>query len=289
MQMNSFIDLFIQEAIGTIEGLTGEAPKITRGANDATADDIKSPIALVIVDVSGAAQGKLIVAIPPRLATSLVDMMMAGDGESQESMDDDSLDGTKEIISNIAGAMGTALGSQSTLPKLSLSAAGISFVGENEDVDIADFAQIVPLEIKTSAADETIFLLIDASVTEALVPKENDNDLMDDLLSNDDDLIAGAPTSSNLSPEEMKNMGLLREVKLPVTVRIGSKRMLLKDVINMDIGSVVELNQLANDPLDILVDDHVIAQGEVVIVDGNFGIQITHIGTKKDRLNQLKG
>ena len=84
-------------------------------------------------------------------------------------------------------------------------------------------------------------------------------------------------------------MGLLREVKLPVTVRIGSKRMLLKDVINMDIGSVVELNQLANDPLDILVDNHVIAQGEVVIVDGNFGIQITHIGTKKDRLNQLKG
>ena len=44
--------------------------------------------------------------------------------------------------------------------------------------------------------------------------------------------------------------------------------MLLKDVLNMDIGSVIELNQLANDPLDILVDDHVIAQGEVVIVDG---------------------
>ena len=187
MQMNSFIDLFIQEAIGTIEGLTGEAPKITRGASDTTADDIKSPIALVIVDVSGVAHGKMIVAIPPRLATSLVDMMMAGDGESQESMDEDSLDGTKEIVSNIAGAMGTALGSQSTLPKLSLTAAGISFVAENEDVDIADFAQMVPLEIKTSAVEETIYVLIDASVTEALVPKEND--LMDDLLSNDDDLI----------------------------------------------------------------------------------------------------
>ena len=57
----------------------------------------------------------------------------------------------------------------------------------------------------------------------------------------------------------------------------------------MDIGSVIELNQLANDPLDILVDDKVIAKGEVVIVDGNFGIQITDIGTKRDRLEQLRG
>jgi len=56
----------------------------------------------------------------------------------------------------------------------------------------------------------------------------------------------------------------------------------------MDIGSVIELNQLANDPLEILVDNNVIALGEVVIVDGNFGVQITSIGSKKDRLTQLR-
>jgi flagellar motor switch protein FliN/FliY len=55
----------------------------------------------------------------------------------------------------------------------------------------------------------------------------------------------------------------------------------------MDIGSIVELNQLANEPLDILVDNKKIAEGEVVIVDGNFGIQIISIGSKKDRFNQL--
>jgi flagellar motor switch protein FliN/FliY len=93
---------------------------------------------------------------------------------------------------------------------------------------------------------------------------------------------------ANLSPSEISNISLIMDVKLPVRVRIGKKKMLLKDVLNMDIGSVVELNQLANDPLDILVDNHIIAQGEVVIVDGNFGIQITTIGTKKERLNQLK-
>jgi flagellar motor switch protein FliN/FliY len=78
------------------------------------------------------------------------------------------------------------------------------------------------------------------------------------------------------------------DVRLTIRVRIGTKKMLLRDVINMDIGSIIELNQLANEPLDILVDNKKIAEGEVVIVDGNFGIQITTIGSKKERLEQLK-
>ena len=92
-----------------------------------------------------------------------------------------------------------------------------------------------------------------------------------------------------LSQEEMKNIELIKDVKLPMRVRIGSKRMLLKDVLAMDIGSVVELDQLANDPLEVLVDDKVVAYGEVVIVDGNFGVQITHIGSKRETLEKLKG
>ena len=86
----------------------------------------------------------------------------------------------------------------------------------------------------------------------------------------------------------MRNIGLIMDVRLPMRVRIGSKRMLLKDVLSMDIGSVIELNQLANDPLEILIGDKVIALGEVVIIDGNFGIQITQIGSKREELQQLK-
>ncbi len=93
---------------------------------------------------------------------------------------------------------------------------------------------------------------------------------------------------ASLENIEIRNISMLLDVKLNVKVRIGQKKMILKDVVSMDIGSVVELDQLVNDPLEILVDDKVIAKGEVVIVDGNFGIQITDIGTKKERLEQLK-
>ena len=93
----------------------------------------------------------------------------------------------------------------------------------------------------------------------------------------------------NLTEDEVKNISLLLDVKLPVKVRIGTKEMLLRDVLTMDIGSVVELNQLANEPLDVMVDNNVIAKGEVIIIDGNFGVQITDIGTRAELLNTLRG
>lgn len=278
--MNDFIELFISETRATIEGLTGDSPNITElGASDSVS--IASPMALITIDVSGDASGKMMLAIPPEMATALVDMMMAGEGESKTDMNEDDLDGTKEIASNIAGAMGTALSAQNLLPKLSLTASKISFISESEDVDVEDFAHGVTFSFKTAAIDSEFKLILDHSVEASLQPKPEAETMS-----------VPAPTSiagADLSSDEMRNMALLKEVKLPVTVRIGSKKMLLKDVINMDIGSVIELNQLANDPLDLLVDNHVIAQGEVVIVDGNFGIQITYIGSKRDRLNQLKG
>ncbi len=281
--MNDFIDLFISETKATIEGLTGDSPEMAvLEASDSV--EIETPIALVTIDVGGAAAGKMLLAIPPQMATALVDMMMAGEGEAKDEMNEDDLDGTKEIASNIAGAMGTALSSQNVLPKLNLVASTISFVSDSEDVDVEDFAHGVTFSFKSGAIDSQVKLILDKSVEASLNPKEE---------AAAEDTSAPAASShvpgSELSSDEMRNMALLREVKLPVTVRIGSKKMLLKDVINMDIGSVIELNQLANDPLDLLVDNHVIAQGEVVIVDGNFGIQITYIGSKRDRLNQLKG
>jgi len=282
--MNDFIDLFISETKATILALTGDDPEIEK-LEASESVTIDSPVALTTIDVSGAASGKMIVAMPPQMATALVDIMMAGEGDSKDEMDADDLDGAKEIASQIVGAMGTALSAQNVLPKLSLTASNISFVTADEDVDIEDFSHGITFSFKTPAIDSQIKLMLDASVEASLNP-QTQAPMMDTAPSSDAPH-SGAP--ADLSGDEMRNMALLKEVKLPVTVRIGSKKMLLKDVINMDIGSVIELNQLANDPLDLLVDNHVIAQGEVVIVDGNFGIQITYIGSKRDRLNQLKG
>lgn len=288
--MSDFTGLFAQEAIATIEGLTGQAPSVVFKESETISivSNVIPPIGLVRLSFSGAASGKGLVLVPPSLATALGDMMLGGDGESKEDMNDEDLDALKEIISNITGAMSTTLASQKELPKFTIKAEEALFIEDNGEVDLDAYRKMFVFTFTLGSINSLIMFAIDAAIVEALdgpsVAPEASTSSSN--VSHGDDR---ENYSRKLDDAEMKNIGLILDVKLPVRVRIGKKKMLLKDVLSMDIGSVIELNQLANDPLDILVDDNVIAQGEVVIVDGNFGVQITSIGSKRDRLTKLKG
>jgi flagellar motor switch protein FliN/FliY len=72
-------------------------------------------------------------------------------------------------------------------------------------------------------------------------------------------------------------LGMLMDVELVVTVRFGGRRMLLKDILDLCAGSVVELDQQVQEPVDLLLDGKLIARGEVVVVDGNYGLRITEV------------
>lgn len=285
--MSDFSGVFTTEATATIEGLTGQAPTITlKEAEDISiVSNVIPPIAQIHVSFSGAAAGRGIVMMPPQLATALGDMMLGGDGEAHDTMSDEDMDAAKEIVSNIVGAMSTTLASQKELPKFTIKPEKADFIPESGEVNLDGYAKMYVFSFSLGSINSLMMLAIDQTISNAL------NGTQGTAPKAEGSIFDASPTEPavKLDDGEMKNIGLIMGVKLPVRVRIGKKKMLLKDVLSMDIGSVIELNQLANDPLDILVDDHVIAQGEVVIVDGNFGVQITSIGTKRDRLNKLKG
>ena len=289
--MEEFIKLFERETVATIESLIGQAPSLTKKEeeNISIISNIIPPIALVKISVSGDIDAKIMVAVSPVLATALGDMMLGGEGESKEDMDDDDIDAIKEIISNVMGAISNTLSAQKELPKVTLKVDGVEFIKDDGEINLDNYSKIYVYSFNLGKIDSLVMLIVDEKFEKSFYSdsaKESSQSLSKEPKS-------GLINSLNeqevpIDYGEMKNISLILDVKLPVRVRIGKKKMLLKDVLNMDIGSVIELNQLANDPLDILVDDHVIAQGEVVIVDGNFGIQITTIGTKRDRLNKLK-
>lgn len=293
--MSDFAGIYAQEAVATIEGLTGQTPKIAlKEAEDISiVSNVIPPIALVHVSFTGDASGKGIVMMPPQLATALGDMMLGGDGEGQDTMSDEDMDAVKEIVSNIVGAMSTTLGSQKEIPKFTIKPEKAEFIPENGEVHLDRYAKMFVFTFSLGAIESLMMFAIDSAINDALSgPSAPVQNTSAGSASPSKGGIFDAPSEERavkLEDNEMKNISLIMDVKLPVRVRIGKKKMLLKDVLSMDIGSVIELNQLANDPLDILVDDNVIAQGEVVIVDGNFGVQVTSIGTKRDRLNKLKG
>ena len=285
--MSDFMKLFESETVGTIEALIGEAPTVTLKEEQELSiiSTIIPPIVLVKLKITGDTDSTAMVALPPNLVTSLSDSMMGEEISNREDVNDDDLDAAKEIISNIFGAVSNTLSAQSDLPILSFSVESIDFINDESEVSLEDFAKMRIYDFSLGELTSLLMLIIDEKLEKALDPSVS---VSSPSIKESEETVSESG-GIHLSNDEMSNIGLIMDVKLPVRVRIGKKKMLLKDVLNMDIGSVIELNQLANDPLEILVDNHVIAQGEVVIVDGNFGVQITSIGTKKERLTQLKG
>ena len=76
---------------------------------------------------------------------------------------------------------------------------------------------------------------------------------------------------------ESKNLNVILDVKVDLTVRIGSCMLPMRDVVELSEGTVLQLDQLASEPVGLYVNDKLIARGEVVVVEENFGIKITQI------------
>jgi flagellar motor switch protein FliN/FliY len=115
---------------------------------------------------------------------------------------------------------------------------------------------------------------------------------------------AGRPEVSAAAPEPARNAGgagldedtirrsrkmdLLLDVELPVSVSFGRAQLLLKDVIKLTTGSIIELNRSISEPVDVIVNNCVIARGEVVVVEGNFGVRVHEVVSRQERLRTLK-
>jgi flagellar motor switch protein FliN/FliY len=97
-----------------------------------------------------------------------------------------------------------------------------------------------------------------------------------------------APIAAPGGMEGISGLDLIMDVPLRVTVELGRTRMQIRDVLDLGKGSVVELDKLVGEPVDMLVNGKLIAKGEVVVIDENFGIRVTDIVSPVERFNSLK-
>lgn len=97
-----------------------------------------------------------------------------------------------------------------------------------------------------------------------------------------------APLTQQVLPVVDTNINLIMDLPLQVTVELGRTRKLIRDILELAPGSVVELDKLAGEPVDILVNGKLIAKGEVVVIDDNFGVRITDIVSPLERTNHLQ-
>lgn len=98
---------------------------------------------------------------------------------------------------------------------------------------------------------------------------------------------AAEPPPSTGQPATGRTIDLLYDVELPVAVSFGRAHLPLKEVLKLTSGSIIELNRTVNEPVEIIINNCVIARGEVVVVDGNYGVRIQQIISKSERLRTL--
>lgn len=81
---------------------------------------------------------------------------------------------------------------------------------------------------------------------------------------------------------------MLLDIPLSITVELGRTKRSVKEILELSAGSIIELDKLAGEPVDILVNQRIVAKGEVVVIEENFGVRVTDILSRAERINNLK-
>jgi flagellar motor switch protein FliN len=217
----------------------------------------------LIAVLTGGLRGEMSLRLPPAVVVRLARILTGETAAEPVDMTAEHREAALELMRQVAGLVSQALASrwgevqlrlEAGMPSWSTSAAAWLRAGE----DAAPFALV---EVHLSAA------LV------AALRAEKDEGLP-------------APQASTLSspPDNNLQLGLLMDVELAVALRFGSRRLQLRDVLDLGPGAVIELDRQVHEPVDLLLDGRLLARGEVVVVDGNYALEVTEVAPRGHEL-----
>jgi flagellar motor switch protein FliN/FliY len=181
-----------------------------------------------------------------------------------------------EIITQATSGLAQAISGRLGKPVASLSARQIRLGEEG----LGDTTAVSPVDISLREPPlRKLYVGWSPSLALALAPAKSSGEAAET------GSLALQPGSQR---EKSRTLDLLMEVELPVSVSFGRAQLPLRDVLKLNSGSIVELNRTISDPVEIIVNNCVIARGEVVVVEGNYGVRIQHVISREERLRTLK-
>ncbi|WNL28653.1 FliM/FliN family flagellar motor switch protein [Arcobacter cryaerophilus gv. pseudocryaerophilus] len=280
-------NVFKNELSNTLEQLLGKKAKISETKK---LDDIFDSSSFIEADVKFDIKGlssAIVFYIPTISATKFEYLMLGGMGDLKEDIDDETTDAVNEIVSNICGSFCTASNAQG-MPDI---------VGMKSEIKGTKKVE------KNALSGKEIYLFnisLEEDATPILISFEKTFSPFFSLITgvNDEKPVVSTPptpaaptitqTQSIVGvPNPSKNLELLYNVRLKLSVRLGTKIVLLKDILRWDVGEIIELEQMVNEPLEILINGVKIGEGEAVIVEGKFGLKIKKIINEDLKLDKI--
>lgn len=280
-------NVFKNELSNTLEQLLGKKAKISETKK---LDDIFDSSSFIEADVKFDIKGlssTIVFYIPTISATKFEYLMLGGMGDLKEDIDDETTDAVNEIVSNICGSFCTASNAQG-MPDI---------VGMKSEIKGTKKVE------KSALSGKEIYLFnisLEEDATPILISFEKTFSPFFSMITgvNDEKPVVSTPTAPVAPtitqtqsivgvPNPSKNLELLYNVRLKLSVRLGTKIVLLKDILRWDVGEIIELEQMVNEPLEILINGVKIGEGEAVIVEGKFGLKIKKIINEDLKLDKI--
>jgi flagellar motor switch protein FliN/FliY len=251
---------FEERLASVFEAMAGERPSLRQESIPA-APDISGP--MFRQNFQGV-PGSLWIAASPAAWTEAAQQVLraAGlDDPDQATLRSTFTETLSQALSGVAQDFATRLGRE------------VTCAASDESSTLWAAARWVRMTLAFSSGDTDIAVALEERLLDALAEEESAPVAVA--------AAAGAQTTSS------KTFDLLLDVELPVSVSFGRAQVALKDVIKLTTGSIVELNRSIAEPVEVIVNNCVIARGEVVVVEGNFGVRIQQVISRQERLRTL--
>ncbi|MCX7726462.1 MAG: flagellar motor switch protein FliN [Chitinispirillaceae bacterium] len=302
--MESFFSLFLEEAGKVISTLTNKNISFTKEFIDhASADKIKekipSNILAIKISFKPLNEGIAYLLIEKKNVAMLADLMVMGDGTVEYT--EDHKDAIIELFSQVTGAFTNAIS-----PKLTEKVSVEEIVAEEFDIDapplvLENYLFILAKEKIEERSDSFIAILVSKGFAEDISSKfkldiakdkgiEEEGEVGKDSFdeSGEYGALISDSESGQFFPQKEPNIEMLLDIELDVSIELGKTVMSIKRILELSPGSIIELDRMAGEPVDLLVNNKVVAKGEVVVVDENFGIRIVSLVSPEERIRSLR-
>ncbi|MCB9365979.1 MAG: flagellar motor switch protein FliN [Calditrichaeota bacterium] len=218
--------------------------------------------------------GKSIFMMTKEDAGMIADLLNMGDGEAS-FVADEHLASIKDLFKEVTGAFYGEIAKN----------GGTHFLTDEVKAVVIDAS---PQDFLGSWSVSEFTLHLDRPAT---VLRVTQNELLDKLIPHSGDTKATMrPTvdADTIDPSLKREMGLVMDIELPISIELGRTQMLIRDIVKLAPGSVVELDKLSGEPVDLYVNNKRFARGEVVVIEENFAVRLTELINPEERYSASK-
>lgn len=266
-------------------------------------EKLPSVLLAITVPFSSGVEGTFTVLIQKTNVAVLSDLMMMGDGTAEYT--EDHKDAVGELFNQVMGAFTTALSSEWGSAVASGAIDVVEFDIEHPPSALETQNMILVSQTTEERGETFLVLLIPREISDRIVEKtasmtaadpaaENiglnmaELDDLSRVTSFADEEVGSSRMTSVGSAAPKQNIAMLLDIDLDVSIELGKSMLSIKRILELAPGAIVELDRMAGEPVDLLVNNKVVAKGEVVVIDENFGIRIVSLVSPEERIRSLR-